>query len=832
MRVVSVDVFDTLVWRTVAEPVHAFPMVADRLREEELLAPHVTSESFFHLRIRAEEQARAVLREQTGSEEVDLAQVYRQLPLHVRCHRESVDEAVAVEVEVERSLILPDLDVVDLLTAARERGKRIVAVSDTYFTEQDLRTLLGMRPLSDLPFERLFVSSAHGVGKGYGLFDVVLRELGVPPEAVVHVGDNVVADVETPRRLGLRTVLFERRPRALAEVVAREAPLGGPSPGRTDAGLTALRAKVSHRAAVQALPAQARPFWQYGASTLGPVLTGFAEWVQQRAQEVGVDRVHCLMREGALLADLVNVAGDYLDSPVRAEKAWLSRQVCARASVKHASAAELESLLSRVRMPTVREFCTTLGVRAEQLPTLAGRTDERLSDPVLRDEVVQALTTDPDRRGEIVATCRQLRERVVRYVRTLVPDGGRLVLVDLGWAGSIQGMLQHILREEGVPVETLGLYLVTHHGSLDWVVKGVDIDGFLTVHGEPGPETAAIIRSPEILEQVCMPDFGSQTGLTAELEPVLGPRSVDVDLLQGVERDAVQKGYRAFQREWARYAVLQPERLPRLSGCPALLRAILTRSVAAPTEAEARLFSTWVHDENYGSESAQPVMGGAIERALRHLDPAGLAAVPMGELYWPFGMAALYDWHLAWAAGQIALGRLSPDTVSSVVESGPVEFFADAGYGYSEAAKVAVEARRNRFGLSHAGATLRGPQIRTVRVDPGNAPAVLRVDWLVVRCTQRGRPEPVEVVLDTPEALSRLKLTGCRWLQPKVLLVDTADPNLELALGDVVPGTVYEATVKLGYAVLLTPPPPPGPLAARAAAVRRGLRGPVRVVRG
>jgi len=832
VRVVSVDVFDTLVWRTVDEPMHAFPIIGERLRERGLLARHITTDTFYHVRARAEAQARAVLRAAGGGEEVDLTQVYMQVPRHLLAPDVALAQVVAVEVAVERELLVPDLDVAELLTVAKEAAKRIIVVSDTYFSPQQLRGLLDLPGVPELGLGDIYVSSAHGLGKGHGLFDIVLRDLDVEPSEVVHVGDNRVADVDTPRRLGIRAVYFERRPKHVAEALHRERAYGGAWLGRTDAGLSALRSKVVHRSATSSLPPELQPFWRYGAAHLGPVLAGFAEWVQRRAQEEGVSTVHCLMREGAVLADLVDVAGSYLaHPPVRAEKAWLSRQVCARASIREATAPELRTLLTRRRLPTVKEFCTTLGVRADDLRQFSGRLDARLNDPTLALEVIAALTDDPDRRGDIVASSRALRRRLVRYVQTLAPEGGRLVLVDLGWGGSIQSMLQKLLREEAIEVETLGLYLVTHGGGLDKVMQGVDLDGFLVVNGDPAAEARAIMRSPEILEQVCMPDFGSQVDLNADLEPVLAPAGADSELMQGVERNAVQKGYFAFQREWARYNALLPGRLPALSDQAPILRAILARSVVAPTESEARLFSTWVHDENFGSQGTDPIVGGAITRALRHLDPAGLAALPMGELYWPFALAALEDEHLSRAAEDVAMGRLVPDAVSSVVEAGPFEVFIDAGAGYREAGKVSLEPRRNRFGLTYVSTTLSGAPIRQVRLDPVNAPAVLRLDWLSFRCTVRGSTEPVEVLLDTPETLSRLALTRCSWLRPKLLLVDGSDPNLELDLRPVVAGDVYEVHVQCAYAALPTSPPAPGAVAAGRAAVKRSMRGPARVVR-
>ncbi|MDQ6649644.1 MAG: HAD family hydrolase [Actinomycetota bacterium] len=829
------DVFDTLVWRRVPEPVAAFGLVGARLAGRGLLAEHISVTTFSQARVASEARARALLAASGAGSEVTLTSVYADLPLHLWPTGTSVDALVAVELEVEKELLLADLDVVDLARMAVERQMRVVLVSDTYFSESQLRQLLDMDALRDLEIDRIFVSSEHGVGKAAGLFDLVLQELGVNPAEVVHVGDNQDSDVTAPRRLGIRSVLFERRPAALDSVLGREgAYIRTPViAGYGDFGLTALRAKAVQRSAADALPEELRGFWRYGAGVLGPVLTGFAEWAQHRTSQAGVSKIFCLMREGAVLAELMNVTGAYLNTAVAAEPVWLSRQVCARAGIRQATQEELATLLARRQLPTVGEFATTLGVRAEDLPQFAGRTQNRLSDPVLAAEVLDALTRNPDRRAEIVASSAALRERVVRYVRSVLPpDESLMVLADLGWGGSIQSMLQKILREEDTGIETRGLYLVTHAGALDRVMEGVDLSGFLVSNGVPGPEAVAVMRSPEILEQVCMPDFGSQVGLTADLEPVLAGPGADALLLQGVERDVVQKGVFAFQREWARYSTFQPGRLaPLHTGAESILLGILTRSVVAPTEEEARLFGTWVHDENYGSTGTDPIVGTDIVRAVRHLDPAGFASVPMGELYWPFGLAAVHDEQLARAAGLVAAGQLSWEAVSSRLETGNVEVYVDNGFGYGERGKIIIEPRRNRFGLSYIQATVRSAEIRSIRIDPATAPCLLRVDWVSVRCWPRGATDPVEIRLETPAELARLALTNCSWLRPHVLLVDGNDPQLELAVEREVGSAVYEVHVQLAYAALPIEPAVRRLDVAGRAMARRGLRPAARLLR-
>ena len=205
-----------------------------------------------------------------------------------------------------------------------------------------------------------------------------------------------------------------------------------------------------HRTEGRDQPAALRPLWSFGASCLGPPLAGFADWVHERAREEGVSKVFCLMREGDLFARLVNSAAGHLNSPVSAEPIWLSRQLCARASIFEATRDELVSLFVRIRMPTVAELCLTLGLDPAEVPGFADRGDARLSQPWLPEELLDAIAGNPDLRARVVAHSSELRARIVRYVESMLPPGEqRLVLVDLGWGGTIQALLDRILSSAG-----------------------------------------------------------------------------------------------------------------------------------------------------------------------------------------------------------------------------------------------------------------------------------------------------------------------------------------------------------------------------------------------
>src|SRR5664280_3843376 len=57
-RVLSVDVFDTLLWRKVPKPTDVHLLVGRRLMAKGALAPHIDPRAYARLRVLAEEAAR------------------------------------------------------------------------------------------------------------------------------------------------------------------------------------------------------------------------------------------------------------------------------------------------------------------------------------------------------------------------------------------------------------------------------------------------------------------------------------------------------------------------------------------------------------------------------------------------------------------------------------------------------------------------------------------------------------------------------------------------------------------------------------------------------
>ncbi len=804
VAVVSTDVFDTLVWRQVPEPVHAFGLAGGRMLEARLLADGLSAAAFGALR----EQAEVRARELAPAPEITLDEVYALFPDWVFRHSaEGRRRALELELELERDLLVPDLDVLAVLLAAKDAGKRVVAVSDTYFTEPMLRGLLDQPALRELELDAVFVSGVHRVNKSGGLFDVVLRTLGVAAEEVVHLGDNEDADVRFPSALGIACAPFERLPDALRGVLAAEARHARPPQagrptvrGEGAAGvltdLTSLRGKVAAREEGAAVPGALRPFWTTGALVHGPVLTGFAEWVQDRAQMLGVRRVHGFMREGGFLGALVDRAGEYLGTDVRAAPLWLNREVLSAAALGDVTADELRPLMVRRRTPTVERFLRSVGLAPGDLPRFATHAETSLDDGVTRENLLAAIEADAAARAKVLDHARAMRDRVVRYALRELADDARLVCVDLGWAGSAQGLLAQALRNAGVDVPVDGLYLALHEGGARRVFEGERALGYLAEYGFPGDATPLLVRSPEVLEQICMPAHGSQVGLGDDLEPVLDDALLDPR--QAAEAQAARSGVLAFQREWARYQVAVPGKLGSLAGAQDLLRPILLRSVTSPTEEEVAAFGTWLHDTNQGSDEVETVVGDLP----RHLDPAGLRDLPMSDLYWPFAAASRVD--ATWGAliDAAAAGLIPWDALSGEAETGRFSVAVSRGALVPEGEDVGGVPVRNRFGLSSLHGTLRAGAVHEVVIRPCEAPAIVRFDHLELRCWAQGRDEPVVIRLQAPADFARLGRENAFVLNPNVFIAHSTGAALYLDLTGDVAGHVFRVDVRAGFAVM------------------------------
>ena len=810
VSVLSLDMFDTIVWRKVPRPTDAFIILGEGLLRDGLLGPGIDAYTFRRLRIKAEAMARLDKRHIGGGDEVSLDEIWGVFPDHLlRTDRQTL---VGREIEVERQVTVPDLDIADLARFAAANDVQLVVVSNTYLTRQQLAKVLARPELRELSAARIFPSSAYGVNKSDGLWPIVLDELGVAPASIVHVGDEQLSDVDIPIKHGIRVAPFYRLYGGSVEPLQREGALipdpASPSgqivdPNAGDFGITGIRNKVVARGSGDELPGDLGVAWRYGAAVMGPVLTGFAEWVNTMASDLGATKVWCLMREGELLAELVNAVTRERPNRIEAKPLWLSRHVTGRPATSVITEPYLRSLAVRRVPPTVGQYLDNLGLEPGETPELNHLINRAMDDEVVLSQVIDTVMMSGQLRARVLENAAGARARLINYLEKAT--GGLtspLVLVDLGWGGTIQSQIQKVFALAGIDVRVVGLYLSTNEGACGRVLDGNEMYGWLTSCGVPEFQVHQISRSPEVVEQICTSSTGTVLDFDDSGQPILA--SAVPPPGQVVQKVLVQHGIRAFQHEWLRYD-RQFYDWPKLDRASPQLLRILEKSITEPTADEARVFGAWDHDDNFGTEHSETVIPQDLGALTPYLTPADVIEMTTQDAYWPMGLISQFDPVLTTSTKAVLTGAI-PMTVFEP-ERAPINasLRLDSGAGFGNATVRRV--RINRNGLSHLHFNVSQPGVVAARLELSEGPALVRVDWIDLDLRIGGHTETKRIRLGGESSLASLGYPNSRWLYDGVFMCLGGPAAIDIPIQALSGASASAVSLRFAGAVTALPTP-------------------------
>lgn len=204
VEVVSFDVFDTLVCRTVLNPAHVFELMQSKIRTShaDVLSPHFIS-NFAQSRAGTERLIR--FQYDNGSlhetEEMLVKDVYAAMLADYGLPAELADELVAVEQQTELACLIPREEGVRLFKEAVAAGKQTIIISDFIHPSSFVERVLRQCGIDG--WDHIFVSSDVGLKKHSGsLFEYVETTLGLDKNTICHIGDNAHGDIKMAKEQG------------------------------------------------------------------------------------------------------------------------------------------------------------------------------------------------------------------------------------------------------------------------------------------------------------------------------------------------------------------------------------------------------------------------------------------------------------------------------------------------------------------------------------------------------------------------------------------------------------------------------------------------------
>lgn len=734
ISVLSIDIFDTLLWRRIPLPEDLFILLGQRLKQEGWLIDAVIPEVFADLRMKGARLARMKKsnisvtdkvgrRKKVSLAEVTLHEIYWELGALFKkitveefvegkkgiLNESDIDEPIAQEILYEKQLTEWDTNIVQLIQYAADAGIQVVLVSDTYFEKRHLIEILdrpylnAKKPILSY-ISKIYPSCEYGVSKGGGLFDDMLKDLDIPAKKILHVGDNLKADVKAAQKAGLLASHYPKLDAELQEVLVRELSediaerKNYLDPQFGDFGLTALRSRVSFSGEIQQIPdARERFFWLYGARILGPITTAFAHWLYKRAQELGESKIYCMMRDGHLYAETLNrMAKCYPNYPLEPIQLWLSRRYVTSACVMFGNAEEVYSLLAvhpSIAF-TLESFCQSLGIDVDSVKALSKDRYQRLNGELIQKKFAKRISSYPALRQQIVATATIRRKRLMKYLNSIIDlkNTKRILIADVGWIGTIQSALKMALAMEGFNIEVHGLYEGIYEKADIGLLRGSVREGYLLKCGQPRWVELSIRDGMYAFEVAHHPNTGSLSDIDDSGDVIIGSSYLPESQQNEIKR--LQQGIYAFCDLYTKYRELGALNWdPSSETLIGQLQHILARCTSFPTRSEAIQFSPWMHQHSKDATTLQELgINTYYENFVKEITPSGLR--DQYELLWTSIFPAKIDPHLSKALQQLIIHRFPMECLLSV-DYIPLKLYLDHGEGFLKRAYKEVKLRSN-----------------------------------------------------------------------------------------------------------------------------------------
>jgi FMN phosphatase YigB (HAD superfamily) len=590
-KLLSVDVFATILDRSADDDA---AWRASTLAVYQVLHQrgHSSVQDLMPLRREVEDKLSAELISAGKDPEFSHAEGLKALLVSVGAGDWAASEAIAlaaVEVAHEARLTRTIPDAAAWIAAEAASGRRVVAVSDTRYTSEEVSALLKHHGIFGI--SKVYASADHRANKFSGrLFDIVAREEGVEPSHILHAGDNLLADCLAPAQRRIR---------------ARRMRRSAPPPCAADLPAAPADSRTVHADA-----------FATGYQTIGPILVAFVRLLLDRAMQDGTDRLAFVARDGELPLEVARIIT--AERPGKVPKltyVHLSRRAVACASddlfrmtEDRAAIGRLLKEVSIMRGGTsqLERVCNMFGLPVELLAGEASRMG------LVQDSASEVcrLLSDPLTAAAIRQCIDEQRSLLLRYLRQEDVLDPSTALVDIGWRGSIQRALAEFPMPDGLRVPSayyLGLWDEVRAVS----PKGNAVGILCDQRRKTTLLEASASHAAYLLESVCRADHGMVIGFRAQPDGTVLPLHCEIGSTREAERQSestrkqVRDGVLAYARWFASEAACAP---PQEHKVRRAAQERLFRLAFFPRAEERAVGRLFVHSEPTSDDWSLPLI--------------------------------------------------------------------------------------------------------------------------------------------------------------------------------------------------------------------------------
>ena len=405
-KVVSFDMFDTLVLRIIDDPEILFDMMGKIF----------DIDNFREIRTSMQAECGLILQREKGYPHANIDEIYGYIKKNTDI--KNTDELMKYEINKEIELLYQNKKIYEVFQYAKLLNKRIIVTSDMYLKMDTIKRILKKCGYSGI--DRIYLSSFERKAKFDGsLYDYIIKEESVMPDEILHVGDSFKDDIDMAKSKGFDTYHYVETTIAKSESISSSISNG----------------------IIRLINQNEDDFWVRTGAKSGLMYLGLYNELCAKNYPI----IHFLSRDGYNLYHLFKK----YNRKQKVNYCYTSRRSLLLASISKLDDNALNNLPPFTIGQTVGEILDYVCMRdifsAKDLNKVGFKSfEDRIKsfDDLERFKKIYTL-----KEKEVLKICEEERNNALKYFKNLDIIGNDNLFFDCGWNGSSQYLLENFINK-------------------------------------------------------------------------------------------------------------------------------------------------------------------------------------------------------------------------------------------------------------------------------------------------------------------------------------------------------------------------------------------------
>ncbi len=468
-KIISFDIFDTLLERKVFNPIDIFGLMSFDLEEKY----NLQNFNFAYIRKLAEKNVVEKNRN-NNIEEVSFDEIYEEVSFLTNFSKDIIEKIKQLEITMEANYLIAKLSGKELFNLAVKKNKQIVLISDTYFNKETIQFFLKNNGYN-VEDNNIYLSSDLKYKKQNGkIYNLVFRDVKNKKE-VLHIGDNYEADVINAKKYGI-DALHEpsRKEKYIESKFYKEIFYPTKDVGHLNHnflhGIISFEENVSKENFLETTEDLAK----FG---FAPLVLGFTQWLIQTSIRDGVKDLYFLARDGKVMKEAYDILSKNYQNAPQSHYVLASRKACNTIKLNN-----FYEILNVLKIPYTnveikdlfyQRFSLEEDDYVKIIRNYGFHKNSKVTQANDNNKIIEILNQLKDKIFDIATKEKELYFDYLKKEGLLESDN--IAVVDIGYTGTMQGALSNLINKN-----IKGYYLITFYEAIDKVYKyGNDLKAYL-----------------------------------------------------------------------------------------------------------------------------------------------------------------------------------------------------------------------------------------------------------------------------------------------------------------------------------------------------------------